>query len=133
MNDLSARHQHLLGMVTTIGGFVASFFQHSGGLAISSIALAELYVWATKRGRSDDLLVAIDRDMLADIAILDFNRECARRFGRLRADLIADGIGVDSVDLMIAAVAIEHDLTLVTHNTKHFAHIPGLRIEDWLE
>jgi predicted nucleic acid-binding protein len=41
---------------------------------------------------------------------------------------------VNPVDLMIGAVALAHDLTLtlVTHNRKHFAPIPGLRIEDWL-
>ncbi len=109
------------------------FFQHSGGLALSSIALAELYVWAMKRGRSEELLLAIDRDMLLDVKVLDFDRACAHRFGQLRADLLVAGVGVDSVDLMIATVALEHDLTLVTHNVKHFAPIPGLRIEDWLE
>lgn len=35
-------------------------------------------------------------------------------------------------DLMIACVALEHDLTLVTHNTVDFQNIPGLRLEDWL-
>jgi predicted nucleic acid-binding protein len=35
-------------------------------------------------------------------------------------------------DAMIAAVALVHNLTLVTHNTSHFQNIPGLRLEDWL-
>jgi predicted nucleic acid-binding protein len=37
------------------------------------------------------------------------------------------------VDLMIAAVALVHDLTLATHNVKHFQAVPNLRIVDWLE
>jgi predicted nucleic acid-binding protein len=37
-----------------------------------------------------------------------------------------------TADLMIASVALVHDLTLVTHNTKDFRHIPGLRLEDWI-
>ena len=37
-----------------------------------------------------------------------------------------------SIDLMIASTALVHDLTLVTHNTSHFARIPGLRLADWL-
>ena len=37
------------------------------------------------------------------------------------------------VDLMIASVALFHDLTMVTHNTADFQNIPGLRLEDWLE
>jgi tRNA(fMet)-specific endonuclease VapC len=38
----------------------------------------------------------------------------------------------NAVDLLIAAVALTHDLTLVTHNTQHFQNIPNLRLEDWL-
>ncbi len=33
---------------------------------------------------------------------------------------------------MIAAVALTHDLILVTNNTRDFANIPGLHLEDWL-
>jgi predicted nucleic acid-binding protein len=33
---------------------------------------------------------------------------------------------------MIAATALVHDLTLVTHNTQDFADIPGLHVVDWL-
>jgi hypothetical protein len=34
-------------------------------------------------------------------------------------------------DMMIASVALVHDLTLVTHNTTDFRHIPGLRTTGW--
>jgi tRNA(fMet)-specific endonuclease VapC len=34
--------------------------------------------------------------------------------------------------LLIATVALVHNLTLVTHNTADFQNIPGLRLEDWL-
>ena len=33
---------------------------------------------------------------------------------------------------MMASVALVHDLTLVTHNTSDYRHIPDLMIEDWL-
>jgi predicted nucleic acid-binding protein len=33
---------------------------------------------------------------------------------------------------MIASVVLDHNLTLVTHNTADFQNIPGLRPEDWL-
>ena len=41
-------------------------------------------------------------------------------------------LDVPALDLQIAAVALWFDLTLVTHNTKDFQKIPGLRLEDWL-
>jgi tRNA(fMet)-specific endonuclease VapC len=34
-------------------------------------------------------------------------------------------------DLLIAAIALTHDLTLVTHNGGEFNRVSGLRVEDW--
>ena len=43
------------------------------------------------------------------------------------------GAVLDKMDLFIAATALANDCTLVTHNTRYFARIPGLRLEDWVE
>ena len=40
---------------------------------------------------------------------------------------------LDKMDLFIAATALVNDYTLVTHNTRHFSRIPGLKLEDWIE
>lgn len=63
---------------------------------------------------------------------MDYDSPCAYEFGKLRGLMLRQGEVVFEVDLMIAAVALVHDLTLVTNNTKHFRNIPGLRLEDWL-
>ena len=34
-------------------------------------------------------------------------------------------------DLMIAAIALVNQLILVTHNTREFARVAGLQLEDW--
>ena len=52
---------------------------------------------------------------LFDDRVLAFDVPAAQRWGRLSASL-----GHDSVDLMIAATALEHGLTVVTRNVKHF-------------
>ena len=36
------------------------------------------------------------------------------------------------MDLMIASVALVHNLTLVTHNTADYRHVPGLQLDDSL-
>jgi tRNA(fMet)-specific endonuclease VapC len=36
------------------------------------------------------------------------------------------------VDSLIAAHAVSLGLTLVTNNTKHFEHVPGLKLENWV-
>ena len=43
------------------------------------------------------------------------------------------GTPLDDMDLLIAGIAIENDMTLVTHNMKHFSRIPGLKLQDWIE
>jgi tRNA(fMet)-specific endonuclease VapC len=35
-------------------------------------------------------------------------------------------------DLAIAATALAHGLTMVTHNTRHFNRVPGLVLDDWI-
>jgi tRNA(fMet)-specific endonuclease VapC len=37
------------------------------------------------------------------------------------------------MDLKIASIALAHDATLLTRNTRDFAQVPGLRIENWLD
>lgn len=114
------------------GGLAHRFVQHVGGLALPTIVLAELYTWAFRRPQPAPLLRAIEQDLIPDVRLLDFDADCARRFGEERASLLAKGIVVNPVDLMIAAVALTHELTLVTHNVKHFEVIPDLQIDDWL-
>ncbi len=41
------------------------------------------------------------------------------------------GAPIGPYDLMIAATAVSHNLTLVTHNTQEFSRVVGLKFEDW--
>lgn len=70
------------------------------------------------------------RLLLEDVQLLGFEQDSAERFGIIQTQLLRRGITVNPVDLMIAAVALVHDLTSVTNNRKDFQNIPGLRLED---
>jgi tRNA(fMet)-specific endonuclease VapC len=94
--------------------------------------LGELYAWVYRRGSPQPLVDRIENELLPDVFVLDFERACAIEFGRLRGDLLRRGIAVSRSDLLIAATAIVHDLTLVSHNTRDFKRIPGLMLDDWL-
>ncbi len=113
-------------------GLAHRFFQHSGRLYTASVALAELFVWAHNRPDPTRLLAGIDELLYQEVRVLDFDRECANEFGRLRVQLRRAGIEVPSLDLMIAFVALLYDFTVVTHNVVDFQRIPGLRVEDRL-
>jgi tRNA(fMet)-specific endonuclease VapC len=49
----------------------------------------------------------------------------------LRASLSAAGRPIGPNDLLIAATALAHNLTLVTHDLREFSRITGLKVEDW--
>ncbi len=47
------------------------------------------------------------------------------------ADLRKKGTPVDDIDLLIAGIAIENNMIVVTNNTSHFERIEGLEVENW--
>jgi tRNA(fMet)-specific endonuclease VapC len=106
------------------------FFQSTGGLYISTVTLAELYAWtfraASPPQRSRSLIA-----LLRDVTTLDVTQDVAQKFGQARATLLDQGSPPPGLDLLIAATALVHNFTLVTHNTRDFINIPGLRLTDW--
>lgn len=56
-----------------------------------------------------------------------------KKYGEIRWQLEQKGIKIGDMDTLIAATALEEDLILVTGNTNHFARIPGIKIENWIE
>jgi tRNA(fMet)-specific endonuclease VapC len=114
------------------GGLAHRFFQYSGRLYVSSVALAELYVWAFGKADPTSRLSAIELMLRDEVSRLDFDDDCAKKFGQLRVDSQERGISVNPVDVLSASVVLLYDLTLVTRNTADFQNIPSLRLDDWL-
>ena len=108
------------------------FIQHSGRLYISTVVIGELFAWAYLRPDPVGFIALIENHLLPDLTVLDFDKACAEKFGEVRAQLVKQGLDASRLDLMIGCVALTHNLTLVTHNTKDFKNIPGLHCLDWL-
>ena len=98
----------------------------------SAINVGEIYYGASRTSRKKHILKAFDEMVFPNVNVLPFDRQSGRVFGVLKAEIETRGIGCSEPDLRIAAVTIQHSLTLITGNTKHFKNIPGLRIEDWI-
>jgi predicted nucleic acid-binding protein len=64
------------------------------------------------------------------VRILVLSRPVAERAAAIRVDLRRQKRQVDerALDILIAATAIEHELTLVTHNTRDYADISRLQL-----
>jgi tRNA(fMet)-specific endonuclease VapC len=113
-------------------GLMHRFQQYSGNLFISTLTLGELYVWAYQRVDPSKILRSLESDLLPGVLILDYDNQAAVLFGRYRGELLRKGIDVPPTDMINASVALLHNLTLVTHNTRDYQAIPGLRLDDWL-
>jgi tRNA(fMet)-specific endonuclease VapC len=57
----------------------------------------------------------------------------ARCYGQLRQNLQSRGTPIDMNDFWIAAQALTHKMILVTKNTREFARIPGLKLDNWTD
>lgn len=97
------------------------------GLAVSIIAVAEVYEGAFD-GPDSGMKLADYREFLSVYALLLVTDPIAVRFARLWATLRRQGMLIPDMDLLIAATALENDLTLVTRNFRHFDRITGLKL-----
>jgi tRNA(fMet)-specific endonuclease VapC len=97
-------------------------------VAISAIVMHELYCGAFSSRRAAQNAALID-DL--QFVVLDFDKEDARQAGEVRAMLASKGTPIGAYDVLIAGQAVERNLILVTHNTREFGRVPGLRLEDW--
>ena len=101
----------------------------SAGLGLSSITVAELYFGVAKSGSARNLSAL--EQFLAPLELADFDRSAAAAYGPLRAALEAAGTSIGPLDTQIAAHALALGATLVSNNTREFARVPGLRLENW--
>ncbi len=63
---------------------------------------------------------------------LPFDNGAATSFALVSAGLRRGGIGMGTMDAMIASHALSLDITVITNNDKHFEVVPGLKIENWV-
>jgi predicted nucleic acid-binding protein len=99
-------------------------------LGVSVITLMELYYGTFRSAQVAGNLARV-RALEKAVRVWDLQAGAAEVFGALKAQLESDGNRLNDFDLGIAACALVHNLTLVTHNSAHFARVRGLRLDDW--
>jgi len=98
----------------------------------TSINVSEIYFGAYRSRNQEKILKAYEDKVFPNVNILPFDTESGKIYGRMKALLEKRGLSKSEPDLRIAAIAIQHDMILVTGNKRHFMNIPGLNIEDWI-
>jgi len=101
----------------------------AGEVFVPSVVLGELYYGAQKSARVAANVARVD-EFASNNAVLSCDVETARRYGETKSELRAKGRPIPENDVWIAAIAKQHQLTLVTRDG-HFNNVDGLLIEAW--
>ena len=99
-------------------------------IVLCSVVKLELFYGAFKSAQKNANLHLLST-LFDQLKSLHFDDQAAEICGNIRSQLAALGTPIGPYDLQIAGVALSNNIILVTHNTKEFSRITGLRLEDW--
>jgi tRNA(fMet)-specific endonuclease VapC len=102
----------------------------SDEIAVCAVVKAELFYGAHK-SQYPMLTLEKQQQFLDQFVSLPFDDESALIFGQIRAKLELAGTPIGLHDLQIAAIALAHNLIVVTHNVREFGRIERLHLIDW--
>ena len=103
-----------------------------GDRCICAITLGELLFGALRKANAQEYLASIT--VFAENAIiLPFDADAARQYSSIRVFLEKNGQMIDDADMQIGSIALANNLIMVTRNVRHFARVPQLVIENWID
>lgn len=127
--DANACIDHLrLGASSRVAAKLATM--SVGSVVLCSVVRAEL-MYGARRSANPNVALAKTEAFCRAFASVPFDDAAADVYGLIKADLFARGTPIGPHDLLIAAIALANNLTLVTHNSKEFSRVRGLQLEDW--
>jgi tRNA(fMet)-specific endonuclease VapC len=123
----------LKGVDPVVAQRATAYWKTYGHYTISAVAVMEIVKGLHKVGREERIQQFLRS--LAQVEILSLDTQSAELAGRIFADLERTGQPIGRADPMVAAVALQHGLTLVTGNTTHYERVKALgyalEIENW--
>lgn len=111
---------------------LARYLENAGNVAMPAMVVGELY-FGVEKSRDKVKNLGLLKSLMSVIPSVQTSDAIMRKYGELRARMELAGTRVDDADLIIAAMALELGVTLVTGNVKHFRRFEGLQIENWFE
>lgn len=110
------------------GSAVETINNLEGELTSSYICLAELYEGIYRVREKETAEKAVVEFFAGLNSIYGVDKEVAKNFGRIRADLKTRGEVIEDLDILLAATCLANNLALITANPKHFSRIRGLEV-----
>jgi predicted nucleic acid-binding protein len=102
----------------------------SEGVYASVVTISELLMGVHRANTEErrQRRAAFVEAIISAIGVLDFTVACARVHAEIYADLAKKGQMIGAHDLMIAATARHHGLSILTDNVDEFSRVPGLHV-----
>lgn len=111
---------------------VANFQKYLAQYDIIEISLITYYeIMSGLTYKSALKQLEIFNDFVSENLVIPATEESCKISSDIYSDLRMKGELIDDIDLLIAGIAIENELTLVTNNTNHFSRIKDLHLENW--
>jgi tRNA(fMet)-specific endonuclease VapC len=122
---------YLLRQREPVASRAKDYILRYGSLTISVITYYEvlrglLYADAQRQ-------LAMFKALVRDNPVLPLDLAASQKAAQLHALFRQAGTPIGDADLLIAAIALANHCVLVTNNTKHFAHVPDLELENWAD
>jgi tRNA(fMet)-specific endonuclease VapC len=100
-------------------------------VSISSIVLFELWYGVARSSRLAENAERVRAFLTGNVNVVPFEEEDAAIAAEIRLTLEKAGTAIGPYDLLIAAQALRHGVTLVTANVREFARVHDLSWKDW--
>ena len=97
------------------------------GVAMSWVTVGEIYEGAFGFPAPQAHLATF-RTFIQQLRILNLNDPIMEQFAQIRSSLRRQGQIIPDFDILLAATALHHDLTVLTFNIRHFSRIPNLKL-----
>lgn len=103
---------------------------HSSSIIIPEIVLSEIE-YGARKSKDYNKTISLYNHFTNTFNTISLNNYSRKEYGEIRSLLEKQGNKIGPNDLMIASIVKAENGILVTHNTKEFEKVPGLKIEDW--
>ncbi|MEX0717306.1 MAG: type II toxin-antitoxin system VapC family toxin [Planctomycetaceae bacterium] len=112
------------------GSIVPSSWNGSEKVYVSAVVVSELLMGVHRANTTErrKRRATIVEAVIAGVGVLSFNLAVARVHAEIHADLMANGKLIGAHDLIIAATALCHGMSLLTDNVGEFSRVPGLQV-----
>ncbi len=98
--------------------------------ATTAVNAFELFFGAYLSERKNDNIREAQK-LIERLEVIPLDASGAERAGEILSELVSKGEQIDFKDALIAGIALENDLTVLTRNQTHFNRIKGLKTKKW--